>query len=310
MADFVLAQFEESVQLRKRRKKAELLASQLKDEFRPFVETLLRGGDSNEAALFDRLTEVTSNIQLTPDVWLERVFHYDREAYRKDFLVDHSINVAVLAVVLGRSEVASEEERLILAAAAILHDAGMFTLPEQLVHAPRALTEEEWRLVQDHPVRGAELLQRARLKKLFSRLALQEHEREDGSGYPNRLASADIDPLARIISLADTIESMTHARPYRGPKAFIDAYHLLVTFDSPKFPKPSWLSMLKRLTPYPPGTLVRLSNGNLARVVRPHPTHPMRPLVELLVEPGETSPDVSLIDLRSNAMLYITAHPV
>lgn len=286
------------------RRRIDSLVRTAREELMRFVDRLRNGRDTEEHRLFSILTDMASDLAIQPDRWLESVFHPNEGEYRSHFLYDHSINVAILSLSLGREMSVTGKDLLILGAGGLLHDVGMFDLPEDLLRVGREFTEEERKVVQTHPERGAQLLQDSRLKKAFSRLSLQEQEREDGSGYPHRLRGEEIEHLAKIVGFCDSVESVTHFRPHRAPRSFFDGFSLLLGQSRDQFPRHLWLAALRRITPYPPGSLVKLSSGKLARVHKPNPETPMKPVVELL-EHEDGAGTEHLLDLRRYPMITI-----
>jgi diguanylate cyclase (GGDEF)-like protein/putative nucleotidyltransferase with HDIG domain len=129
--------------------------------------------------------------------------------------VVHGVQVATIAVELARS-LGIEDERLrALRTAATLHDIGKIGVPDTILNKPGRLDEQEYRIVQTHPLVGAELL-RAWGLDLSSQFVAQHHERIDGLGYPLGLSGDDIALEARIIHVADAYVAMTFDRPYRS----------------------------------------------------------------------------------------------
>jgi len=96
-----------------------------------------------------------------------------------------------------------------------LHDLGKIAIPSEILNRPGALSTLEHEMIKSHPAVGADILSRASLPWPISEVALQHHERMDGSGYPHGLRGDDIILPARIIAVADVIEAMTQHRPYR-----------------------------------------------------------------------------------------------
>ncbi len=118
-----------------------------------------------------------------------------------------------------------EEEINTLYHAAPMHDLGKIAIPKAILHKQGKLTEEEFEVMKTHTIKGAEFLQNSK-RKLFeaaSIIALQHHEKWDGSGYPNGLKGEDIHIFARILALADVFDALTHKRCYKDswtiPKA-------------------------------------------------------------------------------------------
>ncbi|RTI15899.1 HD-GYP domain-containing protein [Thermus scotoductus] len=138
----------------------------------------------------------------------------------------HSERVADIARDLARLVYQDEAKAQEIYRAARLHDIGKIGIPEALLLEADKLTPEEYRIVQSHTTRGAELLKPAE-KVAFGpvvyNVILHHHERWDGRGYPKELAGHEIPEEARIVGLADAYEAMTAGRPYRPAKSSEEA---------------------------------------------------------------------------------------
>jgi putative two-component system response regulator len=97
----------------------------------------------------------------------------------------------------------------------LLHDIGKISIPESILTRPGALGEEEWALVRSHARRGYEILKDTTFPWPVAEMALQHHERLDGSGYPEGISGDEIILEARILGVCDVVESMGSHRPYR-----------------------------------------------------------------------------------------------
>ncbi|HUX04104.1 MAG TPA: HD domain-containing phosphohydrolase [Acidimicrobiales bacterium] len=106
-----------------------------------------------------------------------------------------------------------------------VHDVGKTAIASEILTKPGRLTELEYRMVQRHCAIGAEILSRASLPWPIAEVALQHHERMDGSGYPNGLTGNEIILPARIVAVADVIEAMMNHRPYRPEVGLEKALH-------------------------------------------------------------------------------------
>jgi HD-GYP domain-containing protein (c-di-GMP phosphodiesterase class II) len=110
----------------------------------------------------------------------------------------------------------SEDEVALLRLAAQLHDIGKIGIPEAILQKPGPLSEDEWEVMRRHPQIGQQVLAQARGQfGLVSHIVVAHHERWDGQGYPYRLAQQEIPLGARILSVIDSYDAMTSARPYR-----------------------------------------------------------------------------------------------
>jgi putative nucleotidyltransferase with HDIG domain len=134
---------------------------------------------------------------------------------KRDFLQGHARHVATLAEALGGRLGYSDAELHTLSIAAVLHDIGKFGISDEVLTKPGPLTDEEWTQIREHPVRGAELLERFPFLADAARIVRSHHERYDGTGYPDRIAGPDIPRGARILAVANAVDAMVSGRPYR-----------------------------------------------------------------------------------------------
>ena len=104
----------------------------------------------------------------------------------------------------------------LIRSAARVHDIGKIGIPDQILNKPGRLTDEEKRIMDSHPVRGAELLARYTDFARGMEIVRYHHERWDGQGYPDGLKGLDIPFGARVVAVADSFDAMTSDRPYRA----------------------------------------------------------------------------------------------
>jgi putative nucleotidyltransferase with HDIG domain len=128
----------------------------------------------------------------------------------------HSERVAALAVLIGR-EMALPSARLDdLRRGGLVHDIGKLATPSSVLNQPKPLTPAERRLIEEHPMAGVRILEPIQAYAPLLPMVGEHHERWDGSGYPRGLRGEQIDPLARILALADTFDAIRSDRPYRA----------------------------------------------------------------------------------------------
>ena len=118
------------------------------------------------------------------------------------------------------------EELARIRIAAALHEVGKLETPTAVLHKPGRLTDSEFAIVKEHPVTGAQMVSILEDPELES-IVRHHHERLDGTGYPDRLARDQIPLGARIISVADTFDAITSARPYRAARPHREALKIL-----------------------------------------------------------------------------------
>ncbi|MBC24327.1 MAG: hypothetical protein CMJ32_10485 [Phycisphaerae bacterium] len=131
----------------------------------------------------------------------------------------HSQRVALLSRDLAHAIGLSEEEVKRVHIAGLVHDVGKIGIPEAVLCKPGQLTDQEYRLVQEHPEIGYRILKDIPQLRDVLTGVLHHHERWDGAGYPSGLAGRQIPLFARLIALADTFDAMSSDRTYRGGRS-------------------------------------------------------------------------------------------
>ena len=134
---------------------------------------------------------------------------------KDEYTRHHSTRVTDFSMKIAAKMGFSEKEIGDLELAALLHDVGKIAVPESILNKPGKLTKEEFELIKEHPVRGEAILSPVIELKEISRVVRAHHERYDGTGYPDRLKGREIPLGARIMTIADTYDSITSERPYR-----------------------------------------------------------------------------------------------
>ncbi len=128
----------------------------------------------------------------------------------------HSGRVAKYSTLIGQELALSAEELDKLRISALLHDVGKIGVEDRVLKKPGALTPEEFGLMKQHTVKGANIMRPvSQLKEILPGIELH-HEHVDGRGYPYGLQGQQIPLMARIIGVADTLDAMTTNRPYQS----------------------------------------------------------------------------------------------
>lgn len=143
---------------------------------------------------------------------------------RDPYTQGHQVRVASIAGAIALEMGLSGDDLDCIQMASLLHDIGKLSVPSEILSKPGALSEVEFALIREHPVRGHAILSRIAFPWPIADIVLQHHERCDGSGYPNGLLEKETLLAARILAVADVLEAMSSYRPYRaslGPEAAI-----------------------------------------------------------------------------------------
>lgn len=220
-----------------------------------------------------------------------------------DYTFAHSVNVAILTSLTVLHMGYGEGDVRTATLGALLHDVGKMRIPVEVLGKPSALTTEEMELMRQHAELGFDILRKAGgIPLLAAHVALQHHEKNDGSGYPRGLEGETIHPFARVVSVADVYDAVTSDRPYRLGMPAAKAYELLQALANSHFDADILGEFFAHLATYPVGSFVLLSSGATGVVVSVPPKLPCRPTVRLVA--AGAAPD-GLVDLTKDLTTYI-----
>jgi HD-GYP domain-containing protein (c-di-GMP phosphodiesterase class II) len=167
-------------------------------------------------ALYDLLERLRAD----PASLLPETFRSTHE----DWFERHHVNVAILTLLTADTRRGALSDVIDLGTVAFLHDIGMMETRETWDVSMRLPPKTFERVIRPHADAGARVIQQiSGATPSMSRIVLQEHERIDGTGYPAGLVGESIDPDARLLAVCDTLEALSHPRPYRDGLAPRDA---------------------------------------------------------------------------------------
>lgn len=155
------------------------------------------------------LVELQKSYDLTLLGWARALEYRDGET------AGHSRRVTELSLAVGKALGLGAVEIGNLRQGSYLHDIGKMAIPDQILLKPGALTDEEWTIMKQHPVRSREFLAEIPFLQGAIPIAYSHHERWDGTGYPEGLKGEEIPLLARIFTVVDNWDALTSDRPYR-----------------------------------------------------------------------------------------------
>ena len=193
----------------------------------------------------------------------------------------HSVNVAILSLLLGRQVNLDETMIAALVEGALLHDVGKTRVPVNIIKKPSALSKRERRVIERHPSLGAAMLAAVPgLGPLTPMIALEHHRHWQGGGYPD-LGEARPHLLSQMVMIADTYEAITGARSYRPPTLPEEACLILARLAGDRLNPALVRAFFRAVTFFPPGSLVRTTLDEVAVVVRTTPDDPLHPVIVL-----------------------------
>ena len=209
----------------------------------------------------------------------------------------HSINVMVISLLLGKSMGLDTATLGTLGAGALLHDIGLIALPERLRWMDIQFSAAERKIYQEHVEHGIAIATRMKLTAEQMAIIAQHHELADGRGYPKQLAGEQIAPLARIVSLVNLYDNLCN--PANPTQAITPHEALALIFAQMRhqFDNKVLMPFIRMMGVYPPGSVVELSDGRMALVVSVNADRPLKPNV-VIYEPRVPRDEALVEDLE------------
>ncbi|MCE5283270.1 MAG: HD-GYP domain-containing protein [Deltaproteobacteria bacterium] len=217
----------------------------------------------------------------------------------------HSLNVAVLAMMLGREAGVPAEMMTVLCQGALFHDIGKSKIDRKILTKETALTRAETELIQLHPKYGVDLLA---YSETFPKLGLiiiyQHHECSDGSGYPRGIAASQIHQLSKIVAIANVYDNHCNKRNPSDSLTPSEALSYMYSRQKAALGEKLLSSFIRCLSVYPPGTVVQLNNGSIGMVIAVKPGDQLHPNI-VLYDPEIPPKDALIIDMQDDPELRI-----
>lgn len=246
------------------------------------------------STLSNSITKLLDEILENKDVMisLKNIGSYDESTYI------HCISTTIYALLLA-SELGYKEDMLKkLAMGTILHDIGKLLLDSKVIFKNDRLTEDEFEYVKTHTTLGYQALQKcSSLTELSRIIALEHHEKLNGTGYPNHTMSKELHPFIRIVTITDVYDALTSDRCYRSHWTAKQAFDHLVEFSGTLYDIDYVRMFTQHICIYPNGSIVRLSNQYLAIVKEQNRNMPERPIVRVIADSSGHVIKSFLIDL-------------
>lgn len=211
----------------------------------------------------------------------------------------HSVNVAVLACIIGFGMKMNEQSLEQLVMAGLLHDLGKLMIPSEILNKTTRLTNEEYEIMKTHSTLSYEIIkERWDISSQVKAAVLYHHENVDGSGYPNGIDGDSMTLFTKILHVADVYDALVSRRPYKCPYSPYEACEFLMGAGGIMFDPKVVEALLMCVPFYPKGTQVELSDGREGIIVENAGSRNLRPLLRLL--------DGTMIDLSDQKNYNLT----
>jgi HD-GYP domain-containing protein (c-di-GMP phosphodiesterase class II) len=210
---------------------------------------------------------------------LSRIKDYDTYTFV------HSINVCVLSLAIGRRLNFNRPELQELGVGALLHDVGKMKIPSAILNKPTKLTPEEFIEIKKHPFYSVGILERSGgIPEKAKEIALQHHERQDGSGYPFGLQGEQISRESQLVAIIDVYDAITSVRCYSRGMPAHEGVKKIFEWSKKDFNQELVERFVQAVGIYPVGTLVQLDTGEVGLVQTVNPAKLLRPRVFILYQ--------------------------
>ncbi|HAA24811.1 MAG TPA: HD-GYP domain-containing protein [Ruminiclostridium sp.] len=202
-----------------------------------------------------------------------------------DYTFSHSVNVCILSLIIGIGLGYSGDRLRELGVGSILHDIGKVMVPNDILKKPYQLTSEEFEEIKKHTYYGYEILKNTSgISMTASYIALEHHERIDGSGYPYQLKDDNIHKAARIVAVSDVYDALTSDRIYRKKLMPHEVIDYITSLGSHHFDQEVVDVFIRFIAYYPVGMGVILNTGERGIVKEYNKKYPVRPVVRVVAD--------------------------
>ncbi|CAH1537099.1 HD family phosphohydrolase [Vibrio rotiferianus] len=222
----------------------------------------------------------------------------------------HSLNVAVISMMIGKAKGFNAQQLKELSFAALFHDMGKIKIPTAILRKQTPLTEPECNYLKLHTKYGVDLAKNiAAFPESAKRVIAQHHEVADGSGYPEGLKGSEIDPYTQVVSVANAFDNLCHNPIALEQKIPYTALSHLYKNCKHLYDNDNLNILIKFMGVFPPGTVVQLSNNMVGLVISVNSSNLLCPNV-LIYDPEVPRTQAPIIDLAAKDLKIVNAiHP-
>ena len=245
------------------------------------MSKVANGGGVDTVQAEDAIAECVDSVLHSPDafLWLSQL------KSRDNYTAQHSMNVSVLSIILGRQIGLKTEQLNQVAMCGMMYDIGKMLIPLEILNKPGKLSPAESSIMQEHTVLGYELLSSSpNMFKGAIETALTHHKHIDGKGYPKGIASNTASYFSNIVSIADIYDALTSDRAYKKARTHLEAIQVLYRLSGTHLNQQLVVKFIESLSVYPPGAFIKMSNGSIAMVLEVNSKLKLRPKVMLILD--------------------------
>lgn len=260
-------------------KNAENVHKQSSSLVKTFMHEVQFGRPIDVVAAKEAVASCVDSVLNSPDALLLMTQLKDRDEYT----AQHSVNVCVYAIALGRHLNFSNEELNNIGLCGMMHDMGKMLIPNEILNKSGRHTPEEQAIMQSHTTKGRDILLRS--SGMYAGaidVAHMHHERLDGTGYPRRLKAQQITPYAKMVAIVDTYDAASSDRVYTKGRSHLDVIRILSDSTGTHLDSELTMKFIQCMGIYPAGSIVELVSGEVALVLEVNPKAKLKPKVLVL----------------------------
>ena len=220
-----------------------------------------------------------------------------------EYTAQHSMNVCVLSILLGRELKLSIEELNDLGVCGLLHDIGKMKVPLSILNKPGQLEAEELTIMRQHTIHGRNILMSARnLYPGTVDVAFNHHERLIGGGYPRGIDRSSLSNYTKIVAVVDAYDAITSDRIYKKGIPHLKALGILTNDMHSHFEASYVTRFINCIGFYPQGNLVELNSGEVGLVVEQNKKDRLKPKLLLVLDKNKKAIERKILDLASESV--------
>ncbi len=203
-----------------------------------------------------------------------------------EYTFAHSVNVCILTVILATKLGYARDKINKIAIGAMLHDFGKILIPPEILNKKEPLSHSDLEEIQKHPMYAYSAFKDSTELSATSKVTiLMHHELLDGTGYPLKIKDEKIHYSAKICAVCDVFDAMTSDKVYRNALNTSDAVEYLIAWAGKRYDRFFVEQFIQNIPIFPPGTIVCLSNGLMAIVIKNNPQNVLRPVIRMIYNP-------------------------
>ncbi|MBW7455821.1 HD-GYP domain-containing protein [Paenibacillus sepulcri] len=200
---------------------------------------------------------------------------------KDDYTYQHSVQVGMLSYYLSSWLGYDEQQAVKVGQAGFLHDIGKSRIEAKILNKPDRLTEQEFEEIKQHTIYGNQIILKSFGQSVSAIVALEHHERIDGSGYPYRITGDKMHPVSKIVAVSDVYSAMISSRVYQKKRDLLFVLKELYRMSFAELDPFTTHTFIKHMIPNFIGKRIELVSGEYGTIVMTHPSEFFRPLIQI-----------------------------